>query len=130
VKNFSLMFLILGIASGVTPAAADFYLPLAAGGYLVIPDLLVLFGAALMIVVVAATFESSGGGGSDELPPEIRTPEPPEYYDDQASRARALKRKLDAETALAESYINAKRARAELDEIEEILGHDKAKRRR
>ena len=65
-----------------------------------------------------------------DFPDELNAPESPEYYDDQASRARALKRKLDAETALAESYINAKRTRAELDEIEAILEHDKAKRRR
>jgi hypothetical protein len=53
-----------------------------------------------------------------------------ERYDREAARFRGMGCKLDAETELAESYINAKRIRAELDEIEEILSHDKAKRRR
>jgi len=46
------------------------------------------------------------------------------------SERQLTKRKLDADTELAESYINARRTKAELDEIEEILGHDKAERRR
>jgi hypothetical protein len=116
-----------------TPAAADFYLPLADGRSLVISDLLVLLAAGLLVTGIYALYESSTNsdeGDQDDTDSEISTPEPAEYYDDQASRARALKRKLDAETELADSYINAKRTRAELDEIEEILRHDKAKRRR
>jgi hypothetical protein len=39
----------------------------------------------------------------------------------------SLKRKLDAETELAESYLKGKRVRAELDEIEDILELDTAR---
>jgi len=116
-----------------TPAAADFYIRKADGNYLVISDLLVLLAAVLLLAGIYALYESltnSDDGDDDDIHPEISTPEPAEYYDDQASRARALKRKLDAETDLAESFINAKRTRAELYEIEEILGNDRAKRRR
>jgi len=114
------------------PAAADFYFQKADGSYLVISDLLVLLAAVLLLAGIYALYESltNSDDGDDDVHPEIRTPEPAEYYDDQASRARALKRKLDAETELAESFINAQRTRAELDEIEEILGNDRAKRRR
>ncbi len=62
------------------------------------------------------------------LPKEISTPETVEYYEEHTARARALKSKLDAETELAESYINAMRTKGELDELSEILGHDKTKR--
>ena len=132
IKKLLLTTVALANVVGVTPAAADFYIELADGRYLVIPDLfafMVAVSAIGGVLMIIASSSSSGRGGSD-LPSEIDTPEPAEYYEDQASRARALKRNLDAETELAESYINAKRTRAELDEIEEILGHDKAKRRR
>jgi len=113
-----------------TPAVADFYIQKADGNYLVISDLLVLLAAALVLSGISALYESLTNSDDGDTDSEISTPEPAEYYDDQASRARALKRKLDAETELADSYINAKRTRAELDEIEEILRNDRAKRRR
>jgi hypothetical protein len=121
------------IAAAVpTPAAADFYIRMIDGRYLIIPDMFVVAVAIAILLAVIFTISNAAwnttAGG--DLPEEISTPEPAEYYEDQAARARALKRKLDAETELAESFINAKRTRAELDEIEEILGHDKAKRRR
>jgi hypothetical protein len=116
----------------IRSAAADFYFQLPDGRYLVVPDGLVLLGVLVFVVIagglVAGTLASKGD--RESLPDEIGSPQSSEYYDDQAARMRALKRKLDAETDLAESYINAKRTRAELDELPEILGHDKARRRR
>jgi len=44
-----------------------------------------------------------------------------EQYDGEAARFRAMSRKLDAETELADSLIKAKRTRAELDDIEELF---------
>jgi hypothetical protein len=131
-RTIFLMTVALPIATALpTPAVADFYIQRADGSYFVIPEVLVLAVALAFLLGVifkisdAVTSASSG----DDLPVELSTPETADYYDDQAARARALKRQLDAETELAESYINAKRTKAQLDEIEEILGHDKAKRR-
>ncbi len=42
-------------------------------------------------------------------------------YDSEAARFRAMSRKLDAESDLAESLIKAKRTRAELDDIEKMF---------
>jgi hypothetical protein len=115
-----------------TPATADFYFRLRNGDYLVVPEplfLLFLIAIVLAAILLIATAVSSKPANSTDLPAEIITPEPVKYYEDQASRAQALKRQLDTETELAESYINAKRVRAQLDEIEEMLSHDKAKRK-
>jgi hypothetical protein len=128
-----LFLLVLAAAAAASsPVAADFYLQLPNGNYLFIPDLFVVAVALSIVLSIIYAVTHSGGSASvgDDLPTELSTPESADYYEDQASRARALKRKLDAETDLAESFINAKRTRAELDEIEEILRHDKAKRRR
>lgn len=45
-----------------------------------------------------------------------------EHYDSEAARFRAMSRKLDAETELAENVIKAKRRQAELEDIEEMFG--------
>jgi hypothetical protein len=122
---------LLAATSVTTPAVADFYFRLPNGRYLYLPDELILFAGVVLLAVaigILTADDSSKHTGAGFLD-EISTPESVEYYEDQAARTRALKRKLDEETELAESVINAKRARAELDEIEEILNHDKAKRR-
>jgi len=62
------------------------------------------------------------------LPAEITTPQSVDYYSEQTARVLELKKKLDAQTALAESYIRAMRTKGELEELPEILGHDQAKR--
>jgi hypothetical protein len=132
IRKLSLSTIALLTPTSATPAVADFYIELANGRYLVLPDVLVFFvGVVILLGVVAAFIESaSSRSGGTDLPDEITNPEPAEYYEGQAARVRALKRKLDAETELAQSFINAKRTRAELDEIEEVLRHDQAKRRR
>jgi len=88
---------------------------------------LLLIGSivALIVWAVRAAREKPG---LDGLPPEFRTDDSAEDYDAQATRLRALKRKLDAEAELTESYINAELARGKLDEVAEILRHDRARR--
>src|ERR1700730_9869003 len=126
------LLVLAAAATASSPAAADFYIRLPNGDYLFIPEEFVVAVALAIVlsIIYAVTHARSSASASDDLPTELSTPESADYYEDQASRARALKRKLDAETELAESFINAKRTRAELDEFEEILRHDKAKRRR
>jgi hypothetical protein len=52
-----------------------------------------------------------------------------DQYDQQAEAYRAMKRQLDAEAAYTESYIRTMRSRAELEELSEVVEHEKAKRR-
>ena len=114
------------------PAAADFYIQMSDGRYLIIPGgFLMLCGLAALVTTVIFVISQSDTAkqAGDEISFEISTPESSDYYDDQAARARALKRKLDAEVDLAKSYIDAARTKAELDELTEILDLDKAKRR-
>jgi hypothetical protein len=93
--------------------------------------LAVVIGAMACLWLLSSSTEdtsmsSSVGQMSLDLPDEVREPESVEYYDDMTERTRALKRKLDADTELAESYIGAARARAELekiDETEDTLDH-------
>jgi hypothetical protein len=121
------------IVASADPAAAHFYVRLRNGRYLIFPDILVISVAVLAVIFIVgaliSAFESRGSKTTVALPDELDAPERAEFYDDQAERARALKRKLDAETELAESFLKGKRVRAELDEIEEILELDKAGRR-
>jgi hypothetical protein len=107
-----------------TPAGAS-YLYWPNGSVTHLPDELII----LAVLISAAAFFLSKMGNSPssrvdrmslDLPEEVREPESVEYYDDMTERTRALKSKLDADTELAETYINASRTRAELEEIEEI----------
>jgi hypothetical protein len=123
-KAVGLAFLALSITA--TPAAAYIVIPLRDGSYLLVNELAVLVVVGVVAAIVFAVSNFSGSSG-DEIT-EIETPEPTEYYEDRAARARALKRKLDADTELADSFIKAARTKGELDELSEILGHDKVKR--
>jgi hypothetical protein len=89
---------------------------------------LVLLAIALLIGIVVDAFEASPVNASSTY--ELSMPETAEHYEEQATQIRAIARKLDAETELAERYINAKRTRALLEELPEIIEHDKATRRR
>jgi len=117
------------IVIATTPALA-IYIHTVDGRYIHIPDRLIFvaFVAVGIVVLIAGILEAFPSAGSQPPPPEVTNLESAEYYDDQASRMRALSRKLDAETGLAKTYIQAERAKAELDELSEILGHDKATR--
>jgi len=124
--------IIIGSFGEVTPAFADFYINLPNGDLLIIPDGFVV--VALLVVVLWIFWAIFGGppsrpASAGKLPKEIRNPEPAEHYEEQTARVQALKRKLDAETQLAESQIAAARAKAELQELDEIVAHVHAKRR-
>ncbi len=117
-----------------SPAFAYIEIERADGSVLLLDERFVLFlliAAVVLITAVGLAATLSSGPRTYTtvaLPPEISTPEPVQYYEEHAARARALKSKLDAETELAESYINAMRTKGELDELGEILGHDKVMR--
>ena len=118
----------LGSLLPCTAHAGGYYLYWRDGSVSYLPDgviaLAALIGLVVCIVVVAALIDGISSpssvdqtGGLD-LPDEIKKPDTVEHYEDMTARTRALKRKLDADTELAESYIKAARARAELDDLE------------
>ena len=91
------------------------------------------FFVGLFVVVVAflalcGLFSSSSGGGTSGS--SLSAVDQAQQYEDEAAQYRALSRNLDAQTDLAESFIKAKRSRAELDDVEEFLRDDKRRRRR
>jgi Domain of unknown function (DUF4189) len=81
------------------------------------PILLLAIGFVVVIGVAAALRKQSFRMESDFF----GSRENAEHYDNEAARFRAMSRKLDAETELADSFIKAKRTRAELDDIEEMF---------
>ena len=99
---------------------------MADGSVTYVPDeivmllLLLAIAVSLILDYVCSkhTSPSSVARMSLDLPEEVQTPESVEYYDDMSARTRALKRKLDADTELAESYIKAGRAKAELEDLD------------
>jgi hypothetical protein len=97
--------------------------------YVTPEPLLVGVIAFVCLVFLYAVLPSSSGGdsSSDE---SLTSIEQVQQYDDEAAQYRALSRKLDAEAGLADSLIKAKRARAELDDVEQFLRDDKRRRRR
>lgn len=127
IRLLTVAALILATTAG--PASA-LWMEWPNGAYTYVPNELIILGAIVGLgVVLAAAFSSSSStssftvhdpGGFDSA----------EHYDQEAERVRALSRKLDAETDLAESYIKAKRTRAELDDVEEMFREDKRRRRR
>jgi hypothetical protein len=127
--------IVLISSATATLAAADFYIEMPDGSWLFIPEPLLLVFVLLSVLALGSIMTAGGSRerrtAGDDLgfPQGLGTPESSEYYDDQAAKARALKRKLDAETELAESYLKGKRVRAELDEVEYILELDTARRR-
>jgi hypothetical protein len=76
------------------------------------------------IIIIRVIFGSTSSGMA------IGASASAEYYDHETARFQAMSRNLDAESELAESYIKARRTKAEVDELGEILGHDKVKRDR
>ena len=95
-----------------------------ADGWIYIPDglVIVLIGAvvalAALIAIVCSDESKPSATFSEYLPEVLQTPESVEYYEDMTARTRALKRQLDADTELAESYIKAGRAKAELEDLD------------
>jgi hypothetical protein len=123
-----ILALALLILSSASQAEAALYLHWRDGSVTHVPDemimLALVIGALACLWFLFSIMEDTSSSSSVDqvsldLPEEVRTPESVEYYDDMTERTRALKRKLDADTELAESYIGAARARAELEEIDE-----------
>ena len=116
--------LLFVLASARTADAA--YHHWADGSVTHVPDeivMLVVLGAVLGLALLCASFDDTSAPSSVtrmslDLPEEVRTPESVEYYQDVTARTRALKCKLDADTELAESYVKAARARAELEDLD------------
>ena|ERR1700676_2195487 len=96
----------------------------------VTPDPLLVGIIALVGLVFLYVLLPSSSGGDSTSDTSLTSAEQTQQYDDEAAQYRALSRKLDAETDLADSLIKAKRARAELDDVEQFLRDDKRKRRR
>jgi hypothetical protein len=112
-------------------ARADYYVPLADGTYLQLSDPLLFFGAVVVFAVLfTAITKTSSKSAADDLPKELQSTETAEQYEQEARRARALARKLDAETELKESQIRAAIKSDELKEIEELLRNGKSRRGR
>ncbi len=92
------------------------------------PPLLFVFGAiAVGVVVTIMMAISQSSNDAHRLPKELQPKESAEHYDQEAVRARAFARKLDAEAALAESQLQMSLKQDELKEFEAFL-RDKKKR--
>src|SRR5438128_1849883 len=113
----------------VTPATArDLYIYWSDGSvtHLTPQGFLLLF-VGLLLSVLALIYNIYGIVTSYQVSVRPRTDE---SYQQEAERIRAMAQKIDAEAQLAESYINAMRTRAHLEEAPEIRQHEQAKRRR
>jgi hypothetical protein len=108
----------------VEPAAA-FQIQMNDGSYWDIPNSFILVCAGFVVVVVAAGLSDWSESNS-----EVTAADLTQQYDDEAAQYRAMSRKLDAETDLAESVIKARRTRAELDDVEALFRDGKSRRRR
>jgi hypothetical protein len=110
------------------PAVAAYYVYWNDGSFTYVPDQVVILALLLGLLLYAGwvfaridrTSSSSLTRLSDYLPQEIREPDTAEHYDEMTERTRALKRKLDADTELAESYFRAARVKAELEDLDYV----------
>jgi hypothetical protein len=117
----------LALAAMAQPAAA-LYIDHDDGTYTYVPNGFILFCVLVFIavVVVGMAVSASLKSGDDDA----NAADLARQFDDEAAQYRAMSRKLDAETDLAESWIKAKRTRAELDDIEAMFKNGKSRRRR
>jgi hypothetical protein len=110
-------------------ARADFWIDWPNGQSTYVTDDAFFVGLAVVaFLVLCGLLSSSSGGSSSDSSPSVA--DQTQQYEDDAAQYRAMSRKLDAETDLADSLIKAKRTRAELDDVEEFLRDDKRRRRR
>lgn len=122
-----LILTIVAVCSAVRPAVA-LVLRYTDGSYQDIPNDWIFW--AVVFVVAGAFVTSWSNSSSDSSDAELHATGSAEEYEEEAARYRALSRKLDAETDLAESLIKAKRTRAELEDAEELFRENKSRRRR
>jgi hypothetical protein len=109
-------------------ARADFWIDWPNGRSSYVTDNAFFVGLAVVAFLVLCLLGSSSGGGASGS--SLSATDQAQQYEDEAAQYRAMSRKLDAETDLADSLIKAKRTRAELDDVEEFLRDDKRRRRR
>jgi hypothetical protein len=111
-------------------ARADFWIDWPNGQSTYVTDNAFIIGLVVVVVFLAlcGLLGSSSGGGTSGS--SLSATDQAQQYEDEAAQYRAMSRKLDAETDLADSLIKAKRTRAELDDVEEFLRDDKRRRRR
>lgn len=125
------MFRVITLSGVLTAAlaqpAAALWIEHADGTFTDIPDGIVF--CVLVVVVVAGIASFASTSSTSSADEEVNAAELARQYDDEAAQYRAMSRKLDAETDLAESLIKAKRTRAELDDIESIFKDHKSRRR-
>lgn len=116
-------------AATLQSARADFWIDWPNGQSTYVTDDAFFIGLVVVafLVVCGLLGSSSGGGASGS---SLSATDQAQQYEDEAAQYRAMSRKLDAETDLADSLIKAKRTRAELDDVEEFLRDDKRRRRR
>ena len=108
------------VLASVSSADAAYYLYWPDGSVTCVPDEMLLLGALIGLAACFWLVDSwiERASSSSSIPKEVREPQSVEYYQDMTERTHALKRKLDADTELAESYIKAARARAERDDLD------------
>jgi hypothetical protein len=122
--------LVLLIGISTMPADAGRYVYWRDGSVTYLPDEVVTLAVVLGLLVciglvfacIAGVTSSSVTRMSLDLPEEIREPDTVKHYEEMTERTRALKRKLDADIELAERYIKAVRAKAELDDMDKDQG--------
>jgi hypothetical protein len=110
----------------VRPAAAAFWVEWPNGYDTFVSDDAIFWGVIIVVAFIVGAAVVSDSSRKAQLAAMDST----EYYEDEAARYRAMSRKLDAETDLAESLIKAKRTRAELDDVEQMFRNTKSSRRR
>jgi hypothetical protein len=92
-------------------------------------DLLLVFGVFAGLYVIWYGISTSGPPIYGQTnPSETKTPESAADYDDQATRTRALARKLEADAELDEARLKAALKKDELAEMEELIGRARTKR--
>jgi hypothetical protein len=116
------------IAVLVQPAAA-YWVNCPDGSHRYIPNGLIAAAAALSVIAVTIICAIFSWLSESNRDPDAGRDDLAREYDDEAERYHAMSRQLDAETALAESLMRAKRTRAELDDIEAIFKRGKSRRR-
>jgi hypothetical protein len=83
---------------------------------------------AIAIVIVAIGSIYSRDAARSSFIEKLSQADTAEKHDNDAARFWALKRKLDAESEYINAEIATARTRAELEELSELLNHDRSKR--
>jgi flagellar biosynthesis/type III secretory pathway M-ring protein FliF/YscJ len=116
------------VSAMVRPAAA-LWIDRQDGSSIYISNDLIFWSAVFVLAfIIAGLFVSSTFKVNESAAHDLSAADLAQQYDDETAQYRAMSRKLDAESDLAESLIKAKRTRAELDDIEEMFRNNKPHR--